>query len=242
LAEVISGFMDMNRMTVSFFRKALIILLMIFFTFTGYVFVITSNTKNMTIRQRVLKAVYPAFAWWGRVAGKNSKIFSNDSLLSPPQSLYDLSVTMNNGQVMPLAAYKGKKILMVNTASNCGYTDQYDELQKLFEEYKDKLVVIGFPANDFKEQEKGTDEDIAKFCKLNYGVNFPLAKKSSVKPGPEQNPVYQWLTDKTKNGWTNKKPSWNFSKYLVNEQGILINYFDPAISPASNEIINCIKK
>ena len=93
-----------------------------------------------------------------------------------------------------------------------------------------------------KEQEKGTDEDIEKFCRLNYGVTFPLAKKSSVIPGPEQNPVFQWLTDKNKNGWTSKKPSWNFSKYLVNEEGVLVNYFDPSISPTGKEVMDAIKK
>jgi glutathione peroxidase len=196
----------------------------------------------MTIRQRVLKAVYPAFTWWGRLTGSNSKVFNNDSLAAPPQSLYDLSVVLNNGDSLSLSSLKGKKILFVNTASNCGYTDQYDDLQKLYEGNKDKLVIIGFPANDFKEQEKGTDEDIEKFCRLNYGVSFPLAKKTSVVPGENQHPVYQWLTDKNKNGWTNKKPSWNFSKYLVNEQGVLVNYFDPSVSPTGKEVTDAIKK
>ncbi len=196
----------------------------------------------MTIRQRVLKAVYPAFTWFGRVTGKNSKVFTNDSTATPVRSVYDLSFTMNNGETILLSTYKGKKILLVNTASDCGYTDQYEDLQKLYEENKDKLVIIGFPANDFKEQEKGSDEDIAQFCKLNYGVTFPLAKKSSVIPGADQNPVFQWLTDKNKNGWTNKKPSWNFSKYLVNENGTLVNYFDPSISPTGSEIKAAIKK
>lgn len=215
---------------------------MFIIAFTGYVFLVTANTKNMTIRQRVLKAVYPAFTWWGRLTGKNSKVFNNDSLAAPGQSLYDLSVVLNNGDSLLLSSLKGKKILFVNTASNCGYTDQYDDLQKLYEETKDKLIVIGFPANDFKEQEKGTDEDIEQFCRLNYGVSFPLAKKTSVVPGENQHPVYQWLTDKNKNGWTNKKPSWNFSKYLVNEQGVLVNYFDPSLSPVGKEVTEAIKK
>src|SRR6185503_3560323 len=187
----------------------------------------------MTARQRFLKLVYPIFTWLGRVIGRRSKVFNNSSPTQPPLPLYNLSVNLNNGQSVPLSNYKGKKILFVNTASDCGYTDQYDELQKLYEANKDKLMIIGFPANDFKEQEKGSDEDIAQFCKINYGVTFLLAKKSSVRPGPEQNPVFQWLSDKNKNGWTNKKPSWNFSKYLVNEEGVLTNYFDPSISPTS---------
>ena len=196
----------------------------------------------MTLRQKFLKLVYPIFTWLGRVTGKNSKFFSNNSAAAPPQSLYDLAITLNNGQPVPLSNYKGKKILFVNTASDCGYTDQYDELQKLYESNKDKLVIIGFPANDFKEQEKGTDEDIAQFCKINYGVTFPLAKKSSVIPGNDQNPIFQWLSDKNKNGWTNKKPSWNFSKYLVNEHGVLTHYFDPSISPVSKEVLDAVNK
>ena len=127
--------------------------------------------------------------------------------------------------------------MLVNTASDCGYTNQYDDLQKLHETLHDKLMVIGFPANDFKEQEKGNDEEIAQFCKINFGVTFPLAKKNSVKKGKDQQEVFRWLTDKSRNGWNNKQPSWNFSKYLVDEHGILTNYFDPAISPRSEQMI-----
>jgi glutathione peroxidase len=200
------------------------------------------NINSMTPRQKLLKLVYPLVTWFGRITGRRSKVFANQSPVQPPESLYSLSIDLNNGQSIPLSAYKGKKILFVNTASDCGYTDQYDQLQKLYETNKDKLVVIGFPANDFKEQEKGTDEEIAQFCKINYGVTFPLAKKSSVMAGQEQHPVFQWLTNKNKNGWTNKKPSWNFSKYLVNEMGVLTNYFDPSISPISKEVVDAIKK
>ena len=234
----------MNRRTkiFRFLRKLFIALLLFLIAFSGYVAIVTRNTKEMTIRQRVLKAVYPAFTWWGRITGKNSKVFTNESPTVPPQSLYELSVTLNNGHSIPLSTYKGKKLLLVNTASDCGYTDQYDDLQKLYQANKDNLVIIGFPANDFKEQEKGTDEEIAQFCRLNYGVTFPLAKKSTVIPGPDQNPVFQWLTDKNKNGWTSKKPSWNFSKYLVNENGVLVNYFDPTISPTGKEVAGAIKK
>ena len=101
---------------------------------------------------------------------------------------------------------------------------------------KDKLVVIGFPANDFKEQEKGNDEQIARFCKLNYGVTFPLAKKSSVVKGPGQNVIFRWLSDKTMNGWNIQAPSWNFSKYLIDERGLLIGYFDPSVTPDNPEL------
>ena len=223
-------------------KKILIILLMLLITFSGYVTIITRNTKNMTLRQRVLKTVYPAFTWWSKVTGKNTKVFTNEKSFQPVKSIYDLSVTLNNGDTISLSEFKGKKLMLVNTASDCGYTDQYAELQKLYEEKKERLVVIGFPANDFKQQEKRSDEEIAQFCKLNYGITFPMAKKSSVLAGHEQNPVFQWLTDKAQNGWTNKKPSWNFSKYLVNEEGMLINYFDPSVSPTGKEVMAAIKK
>jgi glutathione peroxidase len=225
-----------------FLKKLFIALLLFFIAFSGYVTVVTRNVQEMTIRQRVLKAVYPVFTWFGRITGSRSKSFTNESPKPPPQSLYSLSITLNNGDSIPLSTYKGKKILFVNTASDCGYTDQYDDLQKLYQENKNKLVIIGFPANDFKHQEKGTDEEIAQFCRLNYGVTFPLVKKSTVIAGPDQNPVFQWLTDKNKNGWTSKKPSWNFSKYLVNEEGILTNYFDPSISPTGKEVTEAINK
>jgi glutathione peroxidase len=234
--------MNKQNKILRFLKKLFIALLLFLIAFTGYVSIVTRNVKDMTIRQRVLKAVYPAFTWWGRISGRNSKVFTNESPIAPPQSLYNLSIALNNGDSIPLANYKGKKLLLVNTASDCGYTDQYDALQKLYEENKDRLVIIGFPANDFKEQEKGNDEEIEKFCRLNYGVTFLLAKKSSVIAGPGQNPIFQWLTDKNKNGWTSKKPSWNFSKYLVNEDGVLVNYFDPSISPMGKEVIEAIKK
>jgi|SRR5436190_3055334 glutathione peroxidase len=223
-------------------KKSLLVLLILIAAFVVYVEIANRNSRKMTYRQKVLKAIYPAWMWYNRVAGKKTKVITNDKSTAHTQSLYDLSVGLNNGQTIKLDSLKGKKILIVNTASNCGYTNQYKDLEGLYERYRDKLVVIGFPANDFKEQEKGSDEQIAEFCKLNYGISFPLAKKSTVIPGPQQNDVFKWLTDKTKNGWNEKSPSWNFSKYLVDEKGELVKYFDPAVSPLSNEVINAIEK
>src|SRR4029079_19187190 len=145
-----------NKM-LRFLKKLFIALLLFLIAFSGYVAIETRNVKDMTIRQRVLKAVYPAFTWLGRVTGRNNKVFTNESPASPPQSLYNLSIALNNGDSIPLSNYKGKKLLLVITASDCGDTDHYDDLQKLYEENKDRLVIIGFPATDFKEQEKGTD-------------------------------------------------------------------------------------
>lgn len=153
-----------------------------------------------------------------------------------PVSFYTLKTLANNGREFDFNALRDKKVLIVNTASNCGYTHQYQELQQLSELYEDKLVVLAFPANDFKEQEKGSDEEIAQFCQVNYGVSFPLMKKSVVVKGTAQNSVFRWLTDPAQNGWNKQEPTWNFSKYLINEKGILTHYFDPAVSPLGVEI------
>lgn len=180
--------------------------------------------------------------FYNKLTGRKAKSFGNKNNIQPQQSFYNLSVILNNGSELKFDSLRGKKIMLVNTASDCGFTSQYDDLQKLHEKYKDKLMLIGFPANDFKQQEKGTDEEIAEFCKLNFGVTFPLAKKTIVKKGQQQNPVFQWLSDSTKNGWCNKQPPWNFSKYIINEKGVLTNYFDPTISPMSAEIIKAINE
>lgn len=188
----------------------------------------------MTIRQRFLKLIYPLWIWFAGKKGLNTKNLSNKT--TPPVSFYELKDTLNNGQPFDFAQLKGKKVMLVNTASNCGYTGQYDDLQKLSELYKDRLVVLGFPANDFKEQEKGSDEEIAEFCRINFGVSFPLMRKSSVVKGTDQNPVFEWLSDPDKNGWNKYQPSWNFCKYIVDEEGRLTNYFGATIEPLSKEI------
>jgi glutathione peroxidase len=194
----------------------------------------------MTTRQKILKAVYPLLVWARQKSTKDA-VQENGSRSSPPASFYALSVVLNNGKELSFESLRGKKVLLVNTASDCGYTPQYAELQKLYQHAKEDLEIIAFPANDFKDQEKGNDKDIAAFCSLNYGVNFPLAKKTVVVKGPAQHPVYQWLTDKTKNGWNEKEPAWNFAKYLVNENGVLTHYFDPGVSPAGTEMLSAIQ-
>lgn len=205
--------------------------------FAVYVLYVNKNSGDMTIRQKVLKAVYPAFMW---LQGNKAAKYKQENV-QPKVSFYSLAANANNGKMFSFEQLRGKKVLLVNTASDCGYTGQYDELQQLHERFKDKLVIIGFPANDFKEQEKGTDEEIAQFCKINFGVTFPLMKKSSVVKGAEQNPVFRWLTDASQNGWNNQQPKWNFSKYLVNEKGELTNYFDPGVSPMCEELIKAIE-
>lgn len=230
-----------SRSVFRIFKRVLIILIMLIIVFLGYVEIVNVNSAHMTYRQKILKTIYPVLMWWTKKRGMNSTELSNDKA-QPPVSFYSLTDTLNNGTTFDFSSLKGKKVLLVNTASDCGYTDQYDDLQKLYNEYRDKLIVIGFPANDFKQQEKGTDEEIASFCKLNYGVNFPLMKKSMVIKTENQNPVFQWLTDSSKNGWNNKQPSWNFCKYLVNENGMLTNFFASSISPMSKDVLNAINK
>jgi glutathione peroxidase len=195
----------------------------------------------MKFRRNLLKILYPVLMWASGLLGIRNASTKNINMTTPKESFFALTFSLNDGTTLNFADLKGKKVLLVNTASNCGYTNQYEALQQLHEQYGSELIVIGFPANDFKEQEKGTDEQIASFCKLNYGVTFPLAKKSSVI-GTEQNEVFRWLTDKTKNGWNEQQPTWNFSKYLVSEEGVLLNYFDPGVSPMSKEVIAAINK
>lgn len=190
----------------------------------------------LNTRQKTMVNLYPLIMKVTRWLGRNNLIRVNRNNTPPAKPIYDLAVTLNNGQQLPLRELQGKKILLVNTASNCGYTGQYAELQQLQNEYKESLVVIGFPANDFKEQEKGNDESIAQFCQVNFGVSFPLARKSSVVAGPQQNSIYQWLTQPAQNGWNSQAPEWNFSKYLVNDRGALTHYFGPSVAPLGPEL------
>ncbi len=198
------------------------------------------NSKQMTTRQKVLKAIYPAFMWLTNKSATKS-VLAADKGNNPIVSFYTLKATAIDGSEFDFLSVKGKKVLLVNTASDCGYTGQYDDLEKLYGKYKDKLVILGFPANDFKEQEKGTNEAIASFCKLNYSITFPLMKKSIVIKDEKQHEVYKWLTNASLNGWNNQQPVWNFSKYLVSEEGKLLNYFAPAISPLDMEVTNAIE-
>jgi len=195
----------------------------------------------MTGKQKVMKAIYPLITGVTRLFGKNSDVFVNSGHKTPLKSLYNLTVKLNGGSELNMEELSGKKILIVNTASDCGYTRQYEELQQLQAKYAGKLQVIGFPANDFSEQEKGTDAEIMQFCKLNYGINFPLSTKIVVVKSENQNPVFEWLSNKSLNGWNDKAPSWNFSKYLINEKGMLTHYFDPSVSPLGKEMIQAVE-
>lgn len=162
------------------------------------------------------------------------------SAVASKKSIYEFRLKSLDGKEIDFHQYKGKKILIVNTASECGYTPQYTELQHLHEKYGDKITVLGFPANNFGGQEPASNEEIGAFCQKNFGVTFQLFAKSSVL-APNQNPLYQWLTQPSQNGWNEEAPSWNFCKYLVGENGQLLKFYSAAVSPASEEILKEIK-
>jgi glutathione peroxidase len=154
------------------------------------------------------------------------------------QTIYQFKVTDIEGKEFDFATLKGKKIMIVNTASKCGLTPQYEKLEALYKTYKDKnFVIVGFPSNDFLSQEPGTDEEISAFCQKNYGVTFPMMSKISVK-GKEMHPVYQFLTTKSLNGLDDNKVQWNFQKYLIDEKGILVKVIPPGTQPDAEEIVS----
>jgi len=154
---------------------------------------------------------------------------------------YDFTVKDISGEDFSLSQLKGKKVLVVNTASKCGFTPQYEGLQELYEKYGgDDFIIIGFPANNFAKQEPGSNEEIAAFCKLNYGVTFPMMSKISVK-GKDQHPLYRWLTSKSENGVENSDVSWNFQKYMIDEEGQLVGHFAPTAKPDNEKLISWIE-
>lgn len=158
------------------------------------------------------------------------------SMMLTGGSIYDFKVKGLDGNTINFSDFKGKKILIVNTASQCGYTPQYEELEKLYEKYKDKLVVVGFPANNFGQQEPGSNEEIHAFCKKNYGVTFPMAEKVSVK-GEDIAPLFKYLSDEAiKSGSAEPVIKWNFTKFLVDENGKLVKVFPSKVKPLSEEI------
>jgi glutathione peroxidase len=215
-----------------------IILLLAALLIIAIVFV---KQKNMTWRQSILKTIYPLIMLKGKIAGNDKAIKLNSEAVLPTSSFYDLTAVKNNGDTLQFATLKGKKVLIVNTASDCGYTGQYEQLEQLHQQFGNQLVVLGFPANDFKEQEKKSDTDIATFCKVNYGVSFQLMKKSSVIQSPNQNKVFKWLSEPAENGWSRYQPTWNFSKYLVDEKGVLQGFFTQDVSPLDDAVIKLLR-
>ncbi len=156
-------------------------------------------------------------------------------------SFYDFTVKDIDGNDFELSSLKGKKVMVVNTASKCGFTPQYEILQKVYEQYGgDEFMIVGFPANNFMKQEPGTNDEIKSFCTKNYGVTFPMMSKISVK-GDDMAPLYEWLTSKDKNGVLDSKVGWNFQKYLIDENGNLVKMIPSKVKPDDEEIISWIK-
>lgn len=154
-------------------------------------------------------------------------------------NFYDFTLNAIDGTPVSFANFKGKKVLIVNTASQCGYTPQYADLQKLHEQHGDKLIILGFPANNFGGQEPGSNEQISGFCSKNYGVTFQMFEKISVK-GSDMHPLYKWLSSKDQNGWNDQAPNWNFCKYLISEDGKLLKFFGPGVKPMSEELLSTL--
>lgn len=164
------------------------------------------------------------------------------SIAFSQKSFYDFKVKDIEGGDFNLSSLKGKKVLVVNTASKCGLTPQYKQLEELFEKFGgDKFTIIGFPANNFMKQEPGTDSEIAEFCEKNYGVKFQMMSKISVK-GDDMHPLYRWLTSKSENGVLDSEVKWNFQKYLIDENGKLVDMVEPKVKPDDEKILSWIKK
>lgn len=190
--------------------------------------VITINCTGQNSQNRQLKTV------------KTQK--DNIIDMQETKTLHDFTVKDIDGNDFNLSSLKGKKVLVVNVASKCGLTPQYEDLQRLYETYKDKnFVIIGFPANNFMGQEPGTNAEIKEFCSVNYGVTFPMMDKISVK-GKNQAPLYKWLTNKSENGKIDQAVTWNFQKFMVDEEGHVVDVVMPKESPLSEKIINWINE
>lgn len=185
----------------------------------------------------VVSTIVSYYIWpmgfWNRLFGGKEEIV--------PASIYDVKAPGVTGGIIDFAAFRGKKILVVNTASKCGNTPQYEKLEQLYQANKERLVIIAFPANNFLFQEPGSNKKIAEFCSINYHISFPIAAKVSVK-GWSKAAVYKWLTEKRYNGVMDSKVTWNFQKYLIDETGKLVAVFGPKTDPLGLEILDAINK
>jgi len=169
-----------------------------------------------------------------------SIISSKSEKIIAQRTFHDFKVIDISGNEFDMKTLKGMKVMVVNTASKCGFTPQYKDLEKLYQEYKNRnFIIIGFPANNFLRQEPGTNNEIKEFCRINYGVSFPMMSKISVK-GKDIHPIYEWLTSKDRNGVKSSKVKWNFQKYLIDENGSLVDYASPGTLPYNDKIINWI--
>ena len=189
---------------------------------------------------KALHFALASFLFWN-CQGQNQNKTNTTANTMEKQTIYQFKVEDLSGKTFDFSSLKGKKILVVNTASKCGLTPQYKDLEKIYKEYKDKgFVIVGFPANNFGHQEPGTNAEIETFCELNYGVTFPMMSKISVK-GSDMHPIYQFLTQKAKNGVQDSDVQWNFQKYLINEKGELAKVISPEVLPTDDAIVGWIK-
>lgn len=176
--------------------------------------------------------------------GVFSILFSKSTLAAKPgktsnSSIYEIDLKLNNGEFISLSKFKGKKLMFVNVASRCGYTSQYKKLQQLYEEKNDVLEIIAIPCNDFGRQEPGSAKTIKEFCELNYSITFTIADKQQIKSNTTSQ-LYKWLSDPDLNGWNDRLPSWNFCKYLINENGELTHFFKSNVNPVGKTILPLI--
>ena len=192
----------------------------------------------MTARQKFMKLFYPFTLLIGKMLGKNNLVKKNNV---PAKTSFPVeTILLSDERSLTEKDIAGKKLLIVNTASDCGYTAQYGELQQLQQKFDNKLLIVGFPANDFKEQETKADDEIGNFCQKNFGVSFPLSKKASVIKSTQQHPAFHWLSNREENGWNEQAPHWNFCKYLLDEDQNLIGFFEPGIVPSDPKLSNMI--
>ncbi len=183
----------------------------------------------MNIFRKIITATYPLRMRVSKLMGMGIRIYENENNVAAQENFYSLKATLSTGGEVNFTQFKNQKVLIVNVASACGFTPQYTTLEKLNQ--KDRsLAILGFPSNNFGNQEPGNDTEINHFCKINYDLTFPLFQKNDVK-GNSKQPVYQWLTDKNKNGWNDFEPKWNFYKYLIDENGNLSGVYSSSVSP-----------
>ncbi len=183
----------------------------------------------MSLLKKMISSTYGLRMKISKSTGIGIAEIENSNNLKAPASFYALQATLNSGDVFSFDGLRDKKVLIVNLASACGFTPQYAELEELHRQRND-LVVLGFPANNFGQQERGSDDEIATFCQVNFGVTFPLFKKDDVK-GTGKQPVYQWLTNPKLNGWNDLEPKWNFYKFVVDKNGNLAKMYSASVSP-----------
>jgi len=213
--------------------KTIIIISAIIATLTAYVAIKNRHMPNMSVRQKVLRAFYPIIMMMGK---SKKDIVANVEMKEPSQLFSSINILMPDGSLLDKKLLSGKKIIIVNTASDCGYTAQYEALENLYQLYKDKIIIVAIPSNDFMNQEKGNDEAIGAFCSRNYHISFPVAQKGIVLKNEGQLDIYKWLSDERLNGWNYLPPKWNFCKYIIDENGRLTHFLNSTVDPMGKEM------